>query len=233
MTLDREQRFWILLTVFIAGVAVLNIISTKLAVLSVAGITLTFSAGIVAYGLTFPITDVVAEVLGAKRAKAVVWLGFFANVLVVLMTAVVVQFTPAQSMNAELDAAYGLVLGSVPRILVASMCAYLLAQLHDLWAFHFWKRMTKGRHLWVRNNLSTMTSQLLDTTTFTLVAFAGTIAWEELPIVIFGSWIAKLIVALLDTPIVYLLVAWLRNAPEPAPFEVEGSEPAPAYSADS
>jgi hypothetical protein len=227
MQLDREQRFWILLTVFIAGVAILNVISTKLAVFSIAGITLTFSAGIVAYGLTFPITDAVAEVLGARRAKAVVWLGFFANVLVVGMTATVVRFTPSESMNPELAEAYGMVLGSVPRILIASMAAYLLAQLHDLWAFHFWKRITGGKHLWIRNNMSTVTSQLLDTTTFTLVAFAGSIAWSELPLVIFGSWVTKLFVALLDTPVVYFLVSWLRNAPAPVPDETAG-EPSAA-----
>ena len=219
--MTRETKFAILLTVFIAAISILNIISQKVAVFEIWNLALPFSAGILAYAMTFPITDTIAEVWGKGHAKLVVWLGFIANLVTLALSQIAIHATPADFWE-EQDVVFRMVMEGVPRIIAASLLAYLVAQLHDLWAFHFWKKVTKGRHLWLRNNLSTFTSQLLDSTIFTIVAFAnlgflaGSVAWSDIPKFIGIYWILKLIVALIDTPIVYALVYWCRRGDSPS-----------------
>lgn len=201
--MTRETKLLILVTVFIATVSILNVISVKI----IAVLGLTFSVGSYAYCLTFPITDAIAETWGRKIATQVVLLGFLANIVVLLLILVAIYHPPAEFW-AENDEAFRSTLGLVPRILVASMLAYLIAQLHDIAAFHFWKRVTSGRFLFVRNNLSTWVSQLLDSIIFTLVAFLGTMSASEIVAVILGQYVVKVGIALLDTPVVYGLVRW-------------------------
>ena len=155
----------VMLTVFIACMSFINVVSAKL--WSVAGLTI--SGGIMAYWLTFPITDVVGEVFGRRRALLVVWLGFAANVLVLILSQVAIRLPPSPIYPDQ--AAFSTVLGAVPVIVLASLAAYLTAQTHDVWAFDFWRRVTGGRHLWLRNNLSTVGSQLLDSLVFNGIAF--------------------------------------------------------------
>jgi uncharacterized integral membrane protein (TIGR00697 family) len=109
------------------------------------------------------------------------------------------------------QAAYETILGTIPRIVAASMVAYLVSQLHDVWAFLFWRRVTKGKHLWLRNNLSTMASQLLDSVIFITLAFAGTVELSVLGNMIAGQYLVKFILALADTPFCYLAVRWARK----------------------
>ena len=100
------------------------------------------------------------------------------------------------------------------RIFIASIAAFLISQLHDIWAFNFWKQKTRGKHLWLRNNLSTIVSQLIDTTLFMFIAFYAvspqfTIAYTFSLVIPY--WILKVVFALFDTPFVYLGVWWLRK----------------------
>ncbi|MEM1112487.1 MAG: queuosine precursor transporter [Pseudomonadota bacterium] len=205
----RELKFIILLTVFIACMGFINVVSAKL--WTVAGLTI--SGGIMAYWLTFPITDVVGEVFGRKRAQLVVWLGFGANILVLLMSQIAIALPPSPLY--ENQTAFATVLGAVPLIVVASLAAYLIAQSHDVWAFEFWRRVTGGRHLWLRNNVSTMSSQLLDSLVFNGIAF-WLFAAERMPLGEFvgmtlGYWLFKVGIAICDTPVVYALVYWLKQ----------------------
>lgn len=204
-----EYKFFVLLSVFIACMSFINVVSAKL--WSFAGLTI--SAGIMAYWLTFPITDAVGEVFGKKRAFFVVWMGLLANILVLLMSKIAILLPSSEFYQDQ--AALESVLGAVPLIVFASLFAYIIAQLHDVWAFAFWKRVTKGRHLWLRNNLSTASSQLLDSLVFNALAFY-IFADQKMSILAFlsmtlGYWLFKIVIALIDTPIVYLLVAWLKK----------------------
>ena len=104
----------------------------------------------------------------------------------------------------EGQGAFVTVLGSNLRLVAASLAAYLISQYHDIWAFLFWKEKTAGRHLWIRNNMSTGVSQLLDTVIFITLAFAGT--GTPLLSLIFGQYVIKLVIALCDTPLVYAMV---------------------------
>ena len=205
-----ELKFLFLVVVFIACMSFINVVSAKL--WSFAGLSI--SGGIIAYWLTFPITDAIGEVFGSRRAFMVVWLGFLANILVLFLSQVAMRLPPADiyTQQASLEA----VLGAVPLIVVASLLAYLVAQLHDVWAFAFWRKLTNGKALWLRNNMSTMSSQLLDSLIFNSIAFY-LFADDRMSLASFvsmtlGYWVFKVSIAVLDTPVVYFLVTWLKKS---------------------
>ena len=104
------------------------------------------------------------------------------------------------------NASYATVFSSTGRVIMASMTAYLFAQLIDVRLFHFWKRKTKGKHLWVRNNFSTIFSQLVDTTLVVFVLFVGELSVGVMTGYILDGWLFKAIVALVDTFFIYLII---------------------------
>jgi hypothetical protein len=202
--LKKEDKIFLLLTAsFISLLVISNVIAGK--VISI--YSLTGPAAVVCYALTFVITDTIAEIWGKERTKYIVFIGFFASILSAVMIKMAILLPSASFWNSQKE--YELILGSNFRIVIASMLAYIISQNHDIWAFHFWKKKTKGKYLWIRNNFSTGISQLIDTSIFIIVAFYGT----GVPILsmIIGQYIIKLIIAVLDTPLVYLLVRVLKN----------------------
>ena len=106
------------------------------------------------------------------------------------------------------EEAFQTILGTTSRIIIASFVAYLASQFHDVWAFHFWKKATDGRYLWLRNNLSTAVSQFIDSFLFITIAFYGVLPIWPL---IMGQWIVKFTIAVLDTPIIYGVVWLIRK----------------------
>lgn len=191
--------------VFATLLLVANIIAVKL--IGVNGWVV--PVAVIAYPLTFLVTDTIAELYGRRMATRVVWLGFAVNVLMVALIYVGKIIPPASFWEGQ--DAYNTMLGSVPRIVLASMLAYLASQHHDVFAFHFWRRLTNGRFLWLRNNASTMVSQGIDTVLFITVAFAGTIPLQVLFNMIIGQYVIKLVIAILDTPLCYGLVAFIKR----------------------
>jgi uncharacterized integral membrane protein (TIGR00697 family) len=154
-------------------------------------------------------------VYGRRRARVLVVLGFAMSVLLLGFSLVGIALPAAPSY--PLQDAYAGVFGPIWRLLFASMSAYLLAQLLDVWLFHFWKRVTRGRHLWLRNNGSTMISQLVDSVTVNLIflyrnpdVFTGGL--DELAGIIMGVYAVKVAIALADTPLCYLGVWAARRA---------------------
>jgi hypothetical protein len=174
-------------------------------IVTVFGITV--PAGVLGYCLTFICTDVISEVWGRDRAGEVVLSGFV-TLLACLGLIQAALWWPAASFWQGQEA-FQQILGMTPRIILGSITAYLVGQYHDIWAFHFYKRLTRGRHLWLRNNLSTLTSQLLDSCIFISVAFAGKM--PLLPLIL-GQWAIKVGIAGLDTIVVYALVWWIRRS---------------------
>ncbi|MFH1784174.1 MAG: queuosine precursor transporter [bacterium] len=204
---EKRQRILIILvSIFAASLAIASVLASK--ILMIAG--LVFPAGVLAYSITFPITDVISEVWGKKRANQVVISGFFA-LLVVLILARVSILLPAAGFWQKGEA-FNSIIASTTRIIIASFVAYLISQFHDVWAFHFWKKVTKGKHLWLRNNASTLVSQLIDTVVFITIAFYGTMPLMGL---IKGQYLVKAAIAIIDTPLVYLIV---RNIPKSLPI---------------
>ncbi len=169
-------------------------------------------AGTIAYAITFPITDIVDEVYGKRPALWIVWAGLVAEVA---MLALVLVDYGIPALEPGMQEMYEAAFMMQPRIVAASIVAYLVSQHHDVWAFLKIKEVTKGRHLWLRNNLSTMVSQFLDTTIFTVIAFGGLFPIWVIVSMIISTWLVKLIVALCDTPFVYLGARLLRGAWRP------------------
>ncbi len=199
---------------FMACLLGANIVAVKL--IDVAGWAL--PAGIILYPITFLLTDTISEIFGRRQATFVVWIGFFGNIILVI-SIYVAEAIPAPVFW-ENQEAYSTILGAVPRIVVGSMVAYLISQNLDVIGFHFWKRATSGRMLWLRNNASTMVSQSIDTVIFVLIAFAGVVPNSVLWEMIWMQYLFKLGIAAIDTPILYALVPTLKRW-IPAEYQAE------------
>ena len=210
--MKTHLKLQILLGIFVGLLIGMNLLGGKITTLF--GISV--SVGIFMVPLTYLITDIVEEVYGKKIAKHFVLAGVIALIMIFFYTALCVWLEPHDRYT-EMNDAYTSIFNGSLRIMVASVVAFLLAQFHDVWAFEFWKKKTKGKMLWLRNNLSTFVSQGIDTFVFMMIAF-----YHVTPKFTFGFIISlaipyylfKIGFAVLDTPFVYLGVKWLRGGKE-------------------
>ena len=163
-------------------------------------------AGIFAYCITFVCTDVISEIWGRRYANIVVLVGFIGLALTFLLVLLALWWPAAPFWDQE-DAFHS-ILGMTPRIIVASLAAYLLSQFHAVWLYNLLKDRMHGRRLWLRNNLATILSQLIDSAVFIAIAFYGIM--PVLPLIV-GQWAVKVILALCDTPLVYAAVWCVRR----------------------
>jgi len=158
------------------------------------------TGGNVLYASIFLSTDILNEYWGQKTAYRAVMIGFLASIFFLVSSQFILNLTPANYDLAQ--GALKTIFNLTPRIIVASMIAYLISQNLDVWLYNQIKKMTRGKHLWLRNNGSTWLSQLVDSSIFTLIAFAG--IYPHLWQLILFTYIIKIIVAALDTPFIYL-----------------------------
>ena len=196
---------------FVTFLVVANIIAVKLIAIG----SWVLPVAVIAYPFTFMVTDAISEVYGRKTASRVVWLGFAMSLVMTLLVYVAKVIPPAGFWGGQ--DAYNTILGAVPRIVLGSMVAYVVSQHHDVVAFHLWRRATGGRFLWLRNNASTFVSQAVDTLLFITIAFAGTVPNSVLWNMVGTQYVVKLIIALVDTPLVYGLVGIIRRYDSTAP----------------
>ena len=207
----KEQFYLILTGIFIASLVASNLIFQKFFTWNFLGINFELSVGIIAYPVTFLVTDLISELYGQKRANQVVVSGFFASVFTTLLVLVSVNATAVNWSPID-NLTFKKVFGLTGPAFFASMVAYLTAQLIDVRIFHFWKRLTKGKHLWLRNNASTMFSQLVDTSVILIIlCTAGVIEWERFFGLWIMGWLFKVFVALIDTPIIYGIIHLLKG----------------------
>ena len=206
----KENLFNILFGIFIASLITCNLIANKFVTIDLGFKTFIVSAGILAYPVTFIVTDLISELYGQKKANQVVFSGFIASVFVLLFLWLGGQFNaiPSSVVN---DDTYNAVFKNAWRIIAASMVAYLFAQSIDVRLFHFWKKLTNGKHLWLRNNASTIASQLIDTTLVISILFIGVWNSEQLINGIIDGWIFKMMIAFIDTPIIYGIIFLLKG----------------------
>lgn len=200
-----DMKLVFLSSLFVGLYILANILATKKFDLG----PLVLTGGLLAFPITFLLTDVVNEVYGRAAANKLVWFGFATMSIVAFLIQILIAIPP--SVIWENQDAFKAILGGTFRITIASMIAYLFSQLHDVWAFDMWKRKTKGKHLWLRNNLSTVVSQVIDTIIFIVIAFAGIVPNSALLPMITGQLVVKWIIALADTPFCYLIVNWARR----------------------
>lgn len=190
---------------FITSLLLSNILASKIIILG----GLLLPAAIILYPLTFLVTDVVGELEGKKSARSLVMAGFYMSLFMVLALCVA-RWLPAAPFWGHQEA-WNAILGATPRIVMASMIAYLVSQMHDVWAFHWWRKKTEGRHLWLRNIASTVLSQGIDSVLFITIAFGGLYEWPAIAVMVGSQYLVKVGIALLDTPLCYLLVRYYGN----------------------
>ena len=243
----RERVFLVLAGLFLGSMTMLNILGISRFIHlytldwtaadgSSFPLTFTIAVGVLPYPITFLCTDFISEFYGRRRANWVVMVGLMLNVWVVFILWLggvlpgFEQFVDGQPVDANGNtppffAIRTMAFGAVG----ASMIAYVAAQLCDVYLFHFWKRLTSGKHLWLRNNGSTLVSQLVDTTAVILITYLfvknglplkeGVADWVELSVFIGTGYLVKVLIALLDTIPFYFGVAWLKKYLEFDPAE--------------
>jgi len=197
-----EVLYLTLSGLFLGALVVTNLIANKFLTLDSGFKVFILSAGALPYPITFLATDLLSEIYGHRRANRVVWVGFLVSMFV-LFALWLGSLFPAIAESPVSDEVYLKAFKNAWRVIAASMTAYLIAQLIDVKVFHFWKRFTKGKHLWLRNNGSTVVSQLVDSVLVVLVLFAGVQSGEWMLATILDLWLFKAIVALCDTPLFY------------------------------
>jgi uncharacterized integral membrane protein (TIGR00697 family) len=203
--MQNNGKLILLSGIFITGIVAANIASTKIMVLG----RWVMDAGTLVFPITFLMTDIIGEVWGKRTAYNVVWAGFACTAMATVILTLARLAPPAPFWQGQ--EAFDQVTGAVPRLVIASLITYVISQSHDVWAFHFWREKTKGKHLWLRNNASTIVSQAIDTVLFTTLAFAGTVTGHQLLLMMTSVYGFKVIFALLDTPFCYLLVKWCKD----------------------
>ncbi len=203
--MSRYDRLFLTLAgFFIASLIIANAFAFKLfdVHLPLLG-TITLSMGILPYPITFLMTDLISELYGKAKANFLVWTGFFLSGYFLLLLLIGKAIPVSHVQDPVIQEHYLGVFGQGARAIFGSMVAYLTAQFLDVRLFHFFKKLTAGRHLWLRNNGSTMISQLVDTIAVTTILF-----WDapniNVPALILAGYSFKLLVALVDTPLFYL-----------------------------
>ena len=158
------------------------------------------SVGLLPYPITFLVTDIISEIYGKKRANQVVTSGLFASIfmLVVVTCADLIPMAPWSPVDSD---TFHKVFGLSGAAVFASMMAYLFAQYVDIRIFHFWKKLTRGKHLWLRNNASTVFSQFIDTfSVLFLLCFFGVLSWDMFGVLLLNGFLFKVFFAAFDTP---------------------------------
>ena len=199
--------YLILASMFIAALVASNLIFQKFFYWNPFGwFRFELSVGILPYPITFLITDIISEIYGRKKANQVVIAGIFASFFSMIII-LIANHSPAIESSPINNELFSKVFGLSPIAVLASMLAYLFAQFIDIRIFHFWKRKTNGKHLWLRNNFSTFSSQFIDTfTVITLLCSFGVLPWSLFSTLLISGFLFKILIALLDTPILYFIV---------------------------
>ena len=208
--LNADKVYIILAGIFVASLITCNLIANKFVEVNLGFHVFIVSAGILPYPITFLVTDILSEIYGRRKTNLVVISGFVASLFVLLFLWMGSLFPSIESSPVN-NETYNSVFRNAWRIIAASMIAYLTAQLLDVKFFHFWKKLTNGKHLWLRNNASTTASQLVDTTLVICVLFVGVWPTGQIVSAIIDGWIFKTLCAFIDTPIFYFLSGVLRK----------------------
>lgn len=190
---------WVPISTIIANIQVLKLVEL-----------MAFEAtlGNIVYASSFLATDILSENHEKKDARRAVGIGFLSLASLTILMQLALAFEP--SVNDFANESLQTIFGWMPRIALASVTAYMVSQYHDIWAFGLLKKKTAGRYLWLRNSLSTMVSQAIDTIVFTFIAFWGQYEWDVLVSIFWTAYILKWVVAVADTPFVYV-ARWMKK----------------------
>jgi uncharacterized integral membrane protein (TIGR00697 family) len=192
---------WIPIATIVANVQVLKTVDI---------FSITATLGNIVYATSFLVTDILSENYGRKEASKAVKIGFFSLISMTVLMYIALKFVP--SVDDFAQESLETIFGIMPRIALASLTAYLISQFHDIWMYNLIKRKFPAeRFIWLRNNGSTMISQLLDTTVFCFIAFTGLFPWSVFWQIFWTTYLLKWLVAAADTPFIYIASYWHRR----------------------
>lgn len=187
------------------GTIIANIQVTKTVEFSIVGITLIATLGNIMYGTLFLVTDALSEKYGYNDAKKAVYIGFYSLLATVIIMQLAILFEPLDANDVYHEGIRN-IFSILPQVAGASLVAYLASQLFDVYLFQrIKKRFPDDKYLWIRNNGSTLVSQLLDTVIFVPLAFIGWQPFDVIVDIFITTYVIKVLVAILDTPFVYLI----------------------------
>jgi uncharacterized integral membrane protein (TIGR00697 family) len=166
------------------------------------------SLGLILYSGIYFATDLLSERYGKREGARAVLLGFATSVIMVIMMSLSLLFLPSKPFAEEIHEAITTLFDFTPLFVFGSLFVYLVSQSFDVWIFHYIKEKTKGRHLWLRNNLSTMTSQALDTVLYAVIVWAPIVGLKVAFQLSLAKYLFKVIIAALDTPFIYWARSW-------------------------
>ena len=195
-----------MLSVFFVSVLLIsNIASTKIVGFG----WFSFDGGTLLFPLSYIFGDILTEVYGYKKSREVIWLGFFSALMMSVIFIIVGKLPPALDWNNQ--AAYDSILGVTPRIVIASLIAYASGSFSNSFILAKMKLWTKGAHLWMRTIGSTIIGELIDSTLFILIAFAGIMSPSILVILIISNYIFKTLIEIVFTPVTYKIINSLKK----------------------
>lgn len=185
-----------------------NIMAVKL--ITIAGLTL-FDAGTITFPLSYIIGDVLTEIWGYRISKKVILLTFVCNIILVFSTSIGI-FLPSPSYMQDINICYKTIFKIIPRILIASLTAFLVGELTNAWVMEKIKIKTYGKHLWFRTILSSAIGYALDTIVFIFIAFYSNISTKDLITMIIAQYALKIMVEIvLGTPLSYIIINYLKR----------------------
>ena len=218
ITLALDLGFTVLMYRFFGryGLLACIVLSILLANLQGPKLTVIFgmetSLGVIFYSSIFFATDLMSEKFGKKAADNAVMMGFSVSAIILIMLSISLLFLPStqnqQTFSSEVHESFVRILDFTPRFIFGSLFAYLISQRFDVWCFHKIKAWTNGRHPWLRNNLSTMASQTVDTTLYALVVWWGVVDLEQAISLGLAKMVFKIGIAAFDTPFIYWARSW-------------------------
>ncbi len=207
----QQTIFLTISGIFIGCLICSNLIIQKFFTANFLSFNFVLSVGIIPYPITFLCTDLISEIYGKNKANQVVIAGFITS-LFILLIMTIANMVEAVSWSPVNQETFNQVFGLFTPAVIASLLAYLVAQFIDIRVFHFWKNLTEGKHLWLRNNGSTIFSQLIDTSLVLLVLCVfGVVSWDKFNDLFLNGFTFKLIFALADTPFFYLGVWFIQS----------------------
>ncbi len=196
----------IILGLFVSVLLISNIASTKILVLG----PFTFDGGTILFPVSYIFCNILTEVYGYRKARKVIWTGFFSAALMASVLMAVGSLPPAEGWNNQ--DAYDAILGLTPRIVLASLVAYFTGEFLNSFTLAKLKIRTEGKYLWVRTIGSTVVGQAADTALFISIAFIGVLPWILLATVFISNYVFKILVEILATPLTYRIVGFLKRS---------------------
>ena len=204
--MEKQYRYYDrIMVLFVAVLMISNIVATKIFKLFI----FNFSGGVILFPISYIFGDILTEVYGYARSRAVIWMGFFCSALMVGVIIIVGWLPPGEGWGFQEE--YEVILGSTARIVLGSFIAYLAGEFVNSFIMARMKIMTKGRWLWMRTIGSTIIGEGIDTVLFVAIAFAGILPWPLLFSVILSNYLFKCGFEVVVTPVTYKVVKYLKT----------------------